>query len=323
MSKLKNKAVIIFVISLIVLYGIIYIIPKVTGALVSSYTAGYGELKITDDVAGYLVRDEKVYVSETGGKANRYIDSGTLVRKGTTVMEVTGGSDDEIDAAYTGALKRLGDKSIPTGNFSVSDGGVISYYTDGYEGQLTPETMEKGNFAYYRKLSQANVIDLKRDNVVAGEPVFKVVDRTKWYIVCYVDKKHMDRYELGDEVTVEFKSDFVEAEVYKIDKEGSKARIILSTDHYFNQFARTRVADVSLVTSDVKGLIIDNDSITEEKGVKGVYVQEKTGEYVFVPIMVRITDGKQSVIMDTYFDDDNGQRHMTVEIYDEVLKNPN
>ncbi len=49
MSKFRKKPILIFVIALIALYIIIYIIPKVTGALVSSYTVEYGELKVADE----------------------------------------------------------------------------------------------------------------------------------------------------------------------------------------------------------------------------------------------------------------------------------
>ncbi len=56
MSKFRKKPILIFVIALIALYIIIYIIPKVTGALVSSYTVEYGELKVADETQGYLVQ---------------------------------------------------------------------------------------------------------------------------------------------------------------------------------------------------------------------------------------------------------------------------
>lgn len=322
MDKIKNKIVIIFVIALVSLYGIIYIIPKVTGALVSSYTAEYGELKITDDVPGYLVRNEKVYLSDISGKANPYVEGGTLVRSGTTVMEVTAGSGSEIDEKYTEVLKRIGEDGIKTNTFTVDGVGVVSFYTDGYESKITPENMEKSDFAYYSKLSQEQVLNLKRDNIAAGEPVFKLVDRTQWYMVCFVDKDHMGRYAVGDQITVEFDNDYVEASVYKVKKEGDKARIILSIGNYLEDFARIRVADISLVTSNTKGLIIENSSISKKKGVEGVYVKDKTSEFVFLPVQVLSSDGERSVIADSSFIDDKGEQHMTVNIYDEVLKNP-
>ena len=325
MSKRKRKPIILFVIALAALYVIIYIVPTVTGAMVSSYTIEYGQLKISDEVNGYLVRDEQVYTAATGGKANRYIESGTLVRSGTTVMEVSGGSDDEIDARYTELLTRLGNSGVSTDTFTTRKVGIISYYADGYEGKIRPDNMEQGNYSYYSKLSQDSVVNLQRDSVASGEPVFKVVDRTVWYIVCFVPAEHMDRYEKGDQITVEFADDYVEAQVYSVteDPDGEHGRVILSTDNYYEKYIQTRVCQVSLVTYDQQGLLIENSSIAEKDGQQGVYVKDNNRNYSFVPIKIYATDGTYSLIADDYFiDKESGQQYDTVEIYDEVLKDP-
>ena len=323
MSKIKKKPIVLFAVALIVLYIIIYMVPKVTGALVSSYTVEYGELKVADKTRGYLVRDEKVYVSASSGKANRYIKGGTLVRSGTTVMEVTGNSESEVSAQFTDLLARLGEDAIVTSDFSVTEGGVISYYADGYEGKIRPDNMEKGTYEYFNKLTQNNVVSLARNSVAKGEPVFKVAGRTKWYIVCFIDKDHLNRYEEGQEITVEFEDDYVRAKVYKADEQDGRGRVILVTDYYYEKFARTRVADISLVTDSGKGLIIENSSITEEKGVQGVYVKNKTNDYYFVPIRVIVTDGEKSLVKDTYFyDEEKDVTCDTIETYDVVLKEP-
>ena len=324
MSKLKKKPIVLFVPALIVLYIIIYIIPTVTGALVSSYTVEYGEMKVFDETTAYLVRDEKVYTAGGGGRANRYIENGTLVRKGTAIMEVSGGADSEIDSRFTDLLTRLSGSEVSTNSYTVKDGGVVSYYADGYESRLTPKTMEKGDYSYYSKISEDNVADLKRKNIAEGEPVFRIVDRTEWYIVCFVPVEHLDRYEEGNDVTAEFEDDSVEAEVYSVskDKDGEHGRVILSVGNYYENYTKTRACPVSLVTYDEKGLLLENDSITEEDGQKGVYVRNKTGDYYFVPVKIYATDGEFSLAADTMYFDENGEQLMTVEIYDEILKNP-
>lgn len=324
MSKLKKKPIVLFIAALIVLYVIIYIVPRVTGALVSSYTIGYGELKIYDETDAYLVREEKVYTAAHGGKANRYIEDGTLVRTGTTIMEITGSSDDEVGAKYSDILGRLGKEAVSTSDCSILGGGVISYYADGFESKIRPDNMEKGSYDFYSKLKQDDVLDLKRSSIAKGEPVFKVVDRTKWYMVCYVDKEHADRYHKGAEVKAEFEDDYVMANVLSVRKEkkGGLVRVILETDHYYDKYAQMRVCPVSLVTYEERGLIIENGSIGKVKGVPGVYVRNKTNDYNFVPIKVMASDGKYSLVADTSFVDEKGNMQSTVEIYDEILKEP-
>ncbi len=58
MKKIRKSPIVLFMLALILLYVIIYIVPSVTGALVSSYIVEYGELKVADEVTGYLVRNE-------------------------------------------------------------------------------------------------------------------------------------------------------------------------------------------------------------------------------------------------------------------------
>lgn len=322
MGKIKKKPILLFAVALVTLYVIIYIVPGVTGALVSSYTAEYGELKIYDQTTGYLVRNETVYTASSGGRINRYVEEGTLVRSGTAVMEVTGGSEGEIGSEYTDLLTRLGSGAVSTDDYTAGEVGVVSYHADGYESRLTPDNMEKGDYNYYSKLTQDGVCDLKRSSAAAGEPVYKIVDRTKWYVVCFVDEDHADRYEEGDAVTVEFDDDFVETKVHSLEKQGGRLRVILETDYYYSQFAKRRAADVQLITYSGKGLLVENSSIAEKSGQKGVYVKNKTGEYAFVPVKIYATDGELSLIADDYYYDDEGRLTDTVEIYDEVLKNP-
>ncbi|MGN0658344.1 MAG: HlyD family efflux transporter periplasmic adaptor subunit [Emergencia sp.] len=321
MKKIKKKPIVLFIAALAALYVIIYIVPTVTGALVSSYTAGYGELKISDDAQCWLVRNETVYTAAAGGNANRYIKGGTLVRKGTQIME-TDGSGGESDGTYSEILDRLSGDALVSEDFRAQTGGIVSYYADGYEGKLTPETMEKGSFDYYSQITQEGVADLRRDSVSAGEPVFKIVDRTRWYMVCFLPQDSAERYEKGLSVTVEFEDDSLEAEVYSVKSMGDRVRVILVTENYYSKLGRTRSCSVSLVTYEERGLILENDSIVTEDGQKGVYVRTRSSNYVFVPVQIIKSDGKQSLVTDTSYLDEKGNVVSTVEIYDEILKNP-
>jgi hypothetical protein len=140
--------------------------------------------------------------------------------------------------------------------------------------------------------------------------------------VCYVDADHKDRYEEGNIVDVAFEDDTIETEVYSIKEEGNRLRVILDTDYYYGNFAQLRTAEVSLITYDQRGLIIENSSLTEKDDVQGVYVKSKTDDYEFVPVKVLASDGKQSLVEDEYFVDDQGESVSTVELYDEILKEP-
>lgn len=333
MKKIKKKTIAIFVLTLVVLYAIIYIVPKINGAMTPSYIAEYGQLKIYDETTAYFVRNEKIYLAADTGSTNYFFKEGSLVRKGGKIMDVkpnnqTGKTDSSGNLIgpskeYNRMLEQWGKKTNTRQDYRTKSVGVVSYFADGYEKALTPKNMKKKGESFFKKLSQKDVVSLRRKSVIAGEPVFKIVDRTEWFMVCFVDAKHLDRYEVGKRIKVEFEDGELDARVYRASEVGGKGKITLRTDYYYEKFAETRVAEVSLVTYDESGVIIENSSIAEEKGRKGVYVKGKNDEFFFVPVQIYATDGEKSLIADDFYYDleRDGEMVITVEVYDEILKN--
>lgn len=79
---------------------------------------------------------------------------------------------------------------------------------------------------------------------------------------------------------------------------------------------------MTIVKSNNTGLICDNECIIEVDGVQGVYVVDKNGDYTFKPVNVTVTDGKQSVLSEKTFTNENYELVETVIVHDEVLRNP-
>ncbi len=101
MGNLRRTVIAIFIILIIAMAVIIYALPSVTGMLVETYTAEYGELSIYDDTTGYFLRNEAVYASDSGGDINRLSGEGDLLRPGTVVIGMTGAYAGETDSTAT------------------------------------------------------------------------------------------------------------------------------------------------------------------------------------------------------------------------------
>ncbi|MDD4376588.1 MAG: HlyD family efflux transporter periplasmic adaptor subunit [Eubacteriales bacterium] len=322
MDKLKKKPIIIYILVLIILYVFIYVIPSITGALVRTYTVEYGNLQVVDEAIGYFVRNEKVYIATSSGKPNMYIKQGTLIRKGTSVMEVTGSEEGEINDKYQHILSNNRGNYVSDYNYVSQAEGVVSYYADGYETLLTADNMSKMTLAKLDSVTEKNVLKLERNSCIKGEPVFKIIDNARWYLLCFVDTVNKDRYIVDDEITVSFPDDEIRAKVKDIIEQGSKTLIILETNRYYEKFDRLRVADVKLITSDTNGLIVENTSITKVGKQQGVYVKNTSNSYEFVPVSVITTDGKYSVVEKSFYYDSEGNTVTTISTYDEILKAP-
>lgn len=323
MRKFRKSPFFLYALAIIILGVIIYVVPNVTGALTASYTVENERLQVYDEITGTIVRKETVYSAGHGGDANRYIGGGSLVRKNTRIMEVTGHQDEKArsDRDMQSLMDALKGSMDATTTYRTDSEGVVSYYADGYEKDLTPETMNGKDESYYKSLEKESPIDLKRDQVLKGEPVFKLVDRAEWYLVCFVPEDHAGRYKKGSRIrfSVEGNSP-IYGTITEKKSEGRDTRLVIQTNYYYKNFADRRTADVKLITADAAGPVIYNSSITEKKGQKGVYVKSKTGKYEFTPISVITSDGEKSVIARGTFVDAKGNIVNTVKDYDEVKR---
>jgi len=200
--------------------------------------------------------------------------------------------------------------------------GIISYYIDGYESEFTPENMALLSRDKVDGLS-IEVQNLARETTQAKEPLYKVVDNKFWYAVFWVAPENIVKYEKGKTATINLPLGQVEGKIYDVVDAGNEFLVILEFNRYYEKFAQIRKIEADVVTSDYKGLTIKNESITTKDGQPGVYVKDKKGEYVFKPVKIITSDGEWSLAEVSYFYTDNGATKVeTVNIYDEILKNP-
>ncbi len=87
-KKVWRFRIIAYVLIVAILCVIVYATPKVTDAFDETMTIEYGNLKISDNITCYIVRDEVVYFAGENGKAGYYYDEATLARAGSQIVSV-------------------------------------------------------------------------------------------------------------------------------------------------------------------------------------------------------------------------------------------
>lgn len=317
----KNKLIIIYIAAITVLAIIIYLIPSLIGMLEKTYIAEYGALSVTEEARVCLVRNEDVYVAGRSGEINKLMEEGDLLKHGTKVIELEGIGLDEPSKLYIQALERLGDSTVKSETYRNIKAGVVTYHFDGYESEINPSTMNKLKKEDFVAIKSSSVFEIK-DKVYKWEPVFKIVDNGGWYLVFFTDKSRGNLYELNSKVTVKFNDGNVDCKVYSNEEVGDYRRIILSCNRYYSNYTFERIEDVEILISNEIGVIVENSSIVEKDGQKGVYLKNKLDKNVFKPIKVIATDNDRSVLYSKYFNGDDGMPVETIEPYDEVVKTP-
>ncbi len=319
MKKIRKSPLLLFLILFVALYVMIYIIPRLTGALKPTYTAEYGRLRISDEVDGYIVRNETVYTAGSGGTVNRYIKDGKLVRKGTRIIGVTPGENDAMPL-FGDIKSALGSQVKKSDDYAAEEEGVVIYFADGLETSLTPANMGEKDLSFYHDIGEGGE-ELDREKTAEDDPVFKIVDRSAWYIVCFIPESHKDRYEEGGQVSLSIDGQTpIKGNIQSVAPSGDTVRLIIRTDYYQKDFGRLRKVDLEVITSDTQGIIIQNSSIVKKNGSRGVMVRQKNGRYSFVPVNVLSSDGERSTVSMSYFRDEKGNAIRTVKNYDVILR---
>lgn len=98
-------------------------------------------------------------------------------------------------------------------------------------------------------------------------------------------------------------------------------RVILSCNRYYSELGSLRYATVRIITAQKTGIILENGSITQVDGKKGVYVVNKYGDYVFTPISIISVVGDKTVVEShTFYDRETDTTYYTVDNYDKIKK---
>ena len=322
----KRKPILIYILIVVILGLLIYALPKVTDVFEDTAILETGTIEVKEDAKCFFVRDEAVYEAGDSGTVEYKVEEGIHVRTGATLAkfkadEIEGSEVMSPRSKYSEIIDKVGDHAVRTVNFRSKSSGVICYWADGYESLLTPDTMAAFKYSEAQKITD-KAVELGQSPVRKDEPVFKICDNDNWYIMCWIQSNTVGHYEVGSSVSVTLPEGTVEMEVYSITQEGERWKLILWSNNYYKEFAKTRVADGLIVAREYKGLKTETSNIITD-GKKPVVLRlRQNGEYELVNVKVKANDGEYSVLQDVSYVDEDGNLIYTVNVYDEILRNP-
>lgn len=321
LTKGKKRGLLLYIIVLIVLGTITEIVPEVTGALTKTEILEYENMQITDEVVCYFVRNETVHLAPNSGSINYYIEDGVKVRKNAKILDITPQLLSSDTSIYTDIMTRLKTTNVTLTQMNSEQKGIVSYYVDGYEGYFTPDKMDT---LQYKDIEGVRIqpVNLTRKNTLVGEPLFKICEGDYWYMVAWVNPGNISKYEVGNTVKVDLPLAQIKANVERLVDQGDRWLVVMKTTRYYQDFARIRSANATIITQDYSGIKIRNSSITTQNGVAGVYIKSTNREFVFRPVKIITSDGNYSLVYVSNFYDEDRKKIKTVKIYDEILKNP-
>lgn len=175
----------------------------------------------------------------------------------------------QVEQLYTvSAMESMGDSlnnAIAAGSFNIYSSpvpGVIVYSLDGMEG-LTVDTFTSESFDAAGYTST----NLKaQENVVAGQPVYKVITSDHWNLILEVDKSLYDSLQEESYLKIEFLEDGTTTWTnLAFTEKAGKYYLVLTLDDSMDRFADSRYVHVKIINNNISGLKIPNSSIVKKK----------------------------------------------------------
>ncbi|MDR3072172.1 MAG: hypothetical protein LBU41_01630 [Clostridiales Family XIII bacterium] len=336
MNIKTKRIIIIFLVVVAILYIAIYGVPKIQGLMEKTQILEYGELPVSDNAEVLILRTESLYMADVSGNVDYLTEEGTKVRSGIALVNINPApapetqteedgkeTEEPKETVYQAISVIAGDSAIENPGNLAQFTGVFSTYADGYE--------QKYNATAIGSLKRKDLeavflepMDLRREYVYKGEPIYKITDNTVWHMVYWIKEKesHAEDYNVGDVVQVILGKATVNASIESVEKESGYYKIVLLSDVFYEDLPKVRKVEAEIRFGEYEGLIVDEECVTERDGQKGVFVKQRSGSFEWTPIQVKTKSKGKYVVEAVVYYDPEGNPVDTVIYYDEVLRNP-
>lgn len=146
--------------------------------------------------------------------------------------------------------------------------GCFVSSVDGFEGVYDTSKIDSISASDVAKL-------LALKPTVKSGSIGKIVSNYKWYIVCTVSNNDSFKFTKGAQMSVQFPMSSqgeVPVTVKAVNNGSSGCAVALECGYMTGKLAVMRRQQVEIVTDEVSGIKLDNDSINIVNGVKGVFI---------------------------------------------------
>lgn len=160
--------------------------------------------------------------------------------------------------------------------------GIFSSDIDGLESVLTPDRIKEYDISYIRSLStQQNVISYDTQ-VNVGDPICKVMDNYRWYVLGITNGDYIGLCELGGTVTVRFTNlsgSRIEGTISYISEpdQNGEYMFLVEIPSYLESAFSYRNIDTDIIFEEYSGYKIPMDAVRTGDAIDSYYVYATIG----------------------------------------------
>lgn len=201
--------------------------------------------------------------------------------------------------------------------------GILTYYVDGYENQLTYADVMQID------LEEVLTLDIQpylatQGIVQSGDPICKIIDDDYYYMIILVEPGDQNLYDISEDMVLEIGTERVNGYIAEIIPTSNKVAIAIKVETYVKNFYKDRFADVKITQETHNGLVVKLSSIVTIDDQVGVLVVDRYKEVSFKPIKIVVAQDDSVIVKEgAYYEiiDGKNTRIDTVGVSDRVILN--
>ncbi|HEY9061205.1 MAG TPA: HlyD family efflux transporter periplasmic adaptor subunit [Pseudobacteroides sp.] len=242
-----------------------------------------------------------------------------IIHKKAEILSSLGTPDSQIGAL---SLKRNNLQAVinaGTRQIYANSPGIISYYVDGYERVLNPNTIDTIKVDEITELLKKEIRpEVNLGTVQVNKPFAKIIKGIYIYIAVIMDKKQSDMLKLGKNVNVRINdiNKIVNAVPVSIsDTNGNKSTVVFKTDKGLSETTFLRKVNIDIIKNSYDGLEVSYKSLFDinpdgkmgkivlvkanDAKIRNVEIVGRSGEFAIIKSIDKKVDGQVS-LYDTY-----------------------
>ena len=174
-----------------------------------------------------------------------------------------------------------------------AESGVVSFYTDGYESDLTEANLTALTAADVRTVMAGGALS---SSTSSGSAVYRLVNQDHWY-VAIVNTDNSWNPVIGQEYYLQiqgFEDLAFTAAVTSVQKSAGSLLAVFEINDPIGPLIYQRTGK-AMLSITISGLSVTTKAITEQNGQTGVWLYDVPGG-TFIPVEVLSNDGKNALI---------------------------
>lgn len=171
-------------------------------------------------------------------------------------------------------------------------GGVVSFYMDGYENALTPDTLSALSPADVRTVLGGGKLSSASNN----NGIYRIVNQDRWYVALVADAETWNPV-VGQEYYLQmqgFEDLAFTASVTSVQKESGTLLAVFEINDPIGPLIYQRTGK-AMLSITISGLSVTSKAIYEQNGQMGVWLYDVPGG-TFIPVEVLSNDGNNALI---------------------------